>query len=1020
MAPKALSVSKKAIEQYDADHIMSREKKIITDELIREHKRAESLAKAIENITKTFGELDTIVRKPVTDLEQDSVAKIRLNKNVEDMMAKINGLKINDLKGLLAPNKVTSGASDDDLIETNDNEEHNNPREELEVKLNDRTETKTYKLDPNTKVFSGSSGERLSQWIFIINDAFTSINVNTDRIKLALVTNYVRGMALNTLMRYKSEENPTWDGFIKLLREQYEDSNLDYKLRTQFFHLQMENSFPRYLAKFHELLNQLPSLTYDNQTILDKFTDGLTKEMAFHVRREKCQTLNQAIEICNDLHCLTTNNDDKIEKINFVRTNFKSSRGRKSFNNNGVNRSNYQSIRSNSTPYKKFENRRNFSKPLVKTNSFFKNNFKSYNRSKSMTNKGKMDMSKVTCYKCKKQGHYSNKCNVRSNKIYAISVDANSSRNIDSGLLNVNGKLNGIPTIFTLDTAASVTIISEKFARENNIKFIDSDIKVKVANDHVIDVVGQTNELHIEIKSHTCDLNMFVLPNSNFQVLLGLNWFMESGCSVNPAKRTLQFKSEFFSLDGNDVDMSEEEEASFFADVNQGEDDDIDIGQDWYGSPFNGIKPVIKLSQSQMGKVDVLSKKIKDNFASDFKGLGRCSLVPYKIKLINPDLIVNVPQYRKSIVEHDFIDEEVKKMLEADLIEISDSPFQSPVLVVNKKIGEDGIQKKRFCLDFRRLNANTVSENLSTPQIRDIYDRISGSKYFSLFDLNSAYFQNVLHKDSRKYTAFCTRTNKYHFKVLPYGVKNGVGGFCRTMESALGHLQNCCLSYVDDLICFSPSFEQHLLDIEKVFKALAKANLKVSAQKCTWFAEELKLLGFIISGTTMKSDPKKIQAIEERKPPTNVKETQIFLGCCTYYRTLIKDFAKIAKPLYELLKKEVKFEWAREHQEAFETLKQKLKESPIVRLPVLDRPFLVYTDSSSWALGCYLAQIDPDTNQEYVVSYGSRLLKDAEKYYSVCERELLAIIYALNLWKVYLCKHFKIITDAKAITYITI
>jgi hypothetical protein len=132
-------------------------------------------------------------------------------------------------------------------------------------------------------------------------------------------------------------------------------------------------------------------------------------------------------------------------------------------------------------------------------------------------------------------------------------------------------------------------------------------------------------------------------------------------------------------------------------------------------------------------------------------------------------------------------------------------------------------------------------------------------------------------------TAFCTRTNKYHFKVLPYGVKNGVGGFCRTMESALGHLQNCCLSYVDDLICFSPSFEQHLLDIEKVFKALAKANLKVSAQKCTWFAEELKLLGFIISGTTIGSDPKKIQAIEERESPTNVKETQIFLGCCSLY-----------------------------------------------------------------------------------------------------------------------------------------
>jgi hypothetical protein len=226
--------------------------------------------------------------------------------------------------------------------------------------------------------------------------------VTTDKIKLALITNYVRGMALNTLMRYKSEANPTWDGFTKLLGEQYEDSNLDYKLRTQFFHLQMENIFPRYFAKFHELLNQLPSLTYDNQTVLDKFTDGLTKEMAFHVKREKCQTLNQAIEICNDLHCLTTN-DDKIEKINFVRINFNSNKGRKSFNNNGVNRSNNQTKRTNKQPYKKIENKRNFSKPFIKTNSFVKNNFKSYNGSKSMTNKGKMDMNKVTCYKCKKK-----------------------------------------------------------------------------------------------------------------------------------------------------------------------------------------------------------------------------------------------------------------------------------------------------------------------------------------------------------------------------------------------------------------------------------------------------------------------------------------------------------------------------------------------------------------------------------------------------------------------------------------
>ena len=1015
MAPAKVPTSKQPIEQYNETHIMSREKKIITDELLREHKRAESLAKAVENIIKVMGEVDVISKREGSKEESMEVGKLRLGKDVTDIMNKLNSIKFDKIRPLFEP--AVAIITDDDLDDTTDKKENDDGQDNKRM---DRIETKTYKLDPNTKVFTGSSGERLSQWIFIINDAFTSINVTSDKIKLALITNYVKGMALNTLMRYKTEENPSWDGFVKLLKEQYEDSNLDYKLRTQFFHLKMETSFPRYLAKFHELLNQLPSLTYDNQTVLDRFTDGLSKEMAFHVKREKCKTLNQAIEICNDLNCLTLNDEGKNEKINFTRTNFNSNKGHKSFNKHSVGKFN-RSNTVNRQPFKRFENRKSnsFVKPYTKTNSFVRNNINNSNFSKRSNEKYKVDLNKVTCYKCKKTGHYSNKCMVKSKKIYSISIQANSSKSIDTSLLNVNGYLNGIPTVFTLDTAATATIISEKFAKSNNIKFNESDTKVKVANDNLVEVAGQTDELHIEIKSHTCKLKMFVLPNSDFEVLLGLNWFIESGCSVNPAQRTLQFKSENFSLDDNNIDMLDEEDAIFFADINSGELDDIDTFHDWGDSVFTGIKPICEVSKDQMRKIDLLSKKIKNNFAKDYKELGRCTLLPYKINLINPDEIVNVPQYRKSIVEHDFIDEEVKKMLEADIIEVSNSPYQSPVLVVNKKVGEDGIQKKRFCLDFRKLNSNTISENLPTPQIRDIYDKISGSKFFSLFDLNAAYFQNVLHKDSRKYTAFCTRTNKFQFKVLPYGVKNGVGGFCRTMELAMGHLQDCCLSYVDDLICFSPTFDQHLIDIEKVFLALEKANLKVSAQKCKWFAFELKLLGFIVSGTSMKTDPSKIKAIEERKRPTNVKETQIFLGCCSYYRNLIKDFAKIAKPLFELLKKENKFEWENEHQNAFETLKNKLKESPIVRLPVLDRPFIVYTDSSSWALGCYLAQVCPETGQEYVVSYGSRLLKDAEKYYSVCEKELLAIIYALNLWKVYLCKKFKIITDAKAITYIT-
>ena len=378
MAPAKVPTSKQPIEQYNETHIMSREKKIITDELLREHKRAESLAKAVENIIKVMGEVDVISKREGSKEESLEVGKLRLGKDVTDIMNKLNSIKFDKIRPLFEP--AVAIITDDDLDDTTDKKENDDGQDSKRM---DRIETKTYKLDPNTKVFPGSSGERLSQWIFIINDAFTSINVTSDKIKLALITNYVKGMALNTLMRYKTEENPSWDGFVKLLKEQYEDSNLDYKLRTQFFHLKMETSFPRYLAKFHELLNQLPSLTYDNQTVLDRFTDGLSKEMAFHVKREKCKTLNQAIEICNDLNCLTLNDEGKNEKINFTRTNFNSNKGHKSFNKHSVGKFN-RSNTVNRQPFKRFENRKSnsFVKPYTKTNSFVRNNINNSNFSK--------------------------------------------------------------------------------------------------------------------------------------------------------------------------------------------------------------------------------------------------------------------------------------------------------------------------------------------------------------------------------------------------------------------------------------------------------------------------------------------------------------------------------------------------------------------------------------------------------------------------------------------------------------
>lgn len=209
------------------------------------------------------------------------------------------------------------------------------------------------------------------------------------------------------------------------------------------------------------------------------------------------------------------------------------------------------------------------------------------------------------------------------------------------------------------------------------------------------------------------------------------------------------------------------------------------------------------------------------------------------------------------------------------------------------------------------------------PQIKTIFDRISGATWFSLMDLKSGYYQCTLHKDSREYTSFSTSNNKYMFKCLPFGLRNAVGHFCRIINMVLGNLP-FIQTYLDDFVIFSDTFEQHCEHIETVFKALAKAGLKVNAEKCTWFAKEIKLLGHIVSGKTLKMDPEKVKAMLERRPPTNVKEVQIFLGCSGYYRSLIKDYAHIAKPLFDLIKKDTIFVMDVEQMEAFETLKKRL------------------------------------------------------------------------------------------------
>ena len=293
-------------------------------------------------------------------------------------------------------------------------------------------------------------------------------------------------------------------------------------------------------------------------------------------------------------------------------------------------------------------------------------------------------------------------------------------------------------------------------------------------------------------------------------------------------------------------------------------------------------------------------------------------------------------------------------------------------------------------------------------------------------DLKSGYWQTKLDDASIPKTAFTTTDGHYEFVRTPFGLRNAPAQFSRMMQMTLGHLPFVEI-YLDDLTIHSLNFEDHLSHLKKTLNVLRNANLKINKDKCTWFATTIKLLGHIVSGGQVHMDPAKVEAISKRRPPTNVKQVQEFLGLPNYYRRFIKDFSKIAAPIFNLLKKDVPFNWSKECDVAFNMLKERLTSYPIIRQPNFKKYFVLHTDASGFALGAILTQVDEIMLQklsdylkmDYVVAYSSRLLKGAEINYAITQKECLAIVWGIKQFHTYLYgKKFTVVTDHSALAWL--
>ncbi|KAJ9520579.1 hypothetical protein QJQ45_007435 [Haematococcus lacustris] len=374
----------------------------------------------------------------------------------------------------------------------------------------------------------------------------------------------------------------------------------------------------------------------------------------------------------------------------------------------------------------------------------------------------------------------------------------------------------------------------------------------------------------------------------------------------------------------------------------------------------------------------------------------------------------NRPVYRMSQEELDELKRQLDELLAKGYIRPSTSPFGSAVLFVRKKDGS-----LRLCVDYRALNQLTIKNRYPLPRIDDLLDQLAGARVFSKIDLKSGYHQiRVAEADIHK-TAFRTRYGHYEYTVMPFGLCNAPATFQRLMNDIFRpHLDQFVLVYLDDILIYSRSEAEHLEHLRTVLGLLRQHQLYANLSKCAFFLPSMDFLGHIISAAGIHPDPAKIRAMVEWPVPRNLNDLRSFLGSANYYRRLIHHHAHLILPLTNLLKAETPWSWGPEQQEAFERVKAALASNPVVRPPDFSRPFTVKTDASLYAIGAVLSQRD-DNGAEYVVAYESRKLQPAEINYPTHDRELLAVVHALTLWRHYLLgRPFTIETDNCPITHI--
>lgn len=558
-------------------------------------------------------------------------------------------------------------------------------------------------------------------------------------------------------------------------------------------------------------------------------------------------------------------------------------------------------------------------------------------------------------------------------------------------VLHIQGEVQGHQVMMLIDSGSTTSFMNSRLqASMHDVSPLLSPVKVTVADDRRLQCTKEIQDCTWSVQGHEFQTTFKFLQMGAFDVILGQDWLCKhSPMYIDWPTKRLEISDNGRPVFVQGVGATEITCQQISVQQLTGLCKQQEIEQ---GLLISAVSVEGQTVEDQLSpEVQEILHQFNDVF-SDPAGLPPRRACDHHIQLIEGAQPVQIRPYRHSPVVKDEIERQVAELLKSVVIQHSTSAFASPAILVQKKD-----LTWWLCIDYRRLNAMTVPKKFPVPIIDELIGDLTGAQWFSKLDLRAGYHQIRLALGEEGKTTFYTHSGYYEYKVMSFGLSGAPATFQAAMNETLQSvLRKCTLVFFDDILVYSQTWQQHLLDLSSVLSLLRKDHWQVKMSKCSFEQKSLAYLGHIISGAGVATDPSKIQEVANWKQPESAKELRGFLGLAGYYRKFVRHFGIIAKPLTQLLRKYTVFQWSSVADATFSALKKALVTAPVPAIPDFSKVFIIETDASDIGVGAVLQQ------QGHPIAYLSKPLGPRTCGLSTYEKEYLAILLAVGQWLSYL------------------